>query len=66
MKRSEIETLLDIQESITTSVEIKVDGLGHSLAMRIKYYNYAALFTYFALQLPSSTVGCSTCTTFSN
>ena len=49
MKRSEIETLLDIQESITTSVEIKVDGLGHSLAMRIKSYNYAAVFTYFAL-----------------
>ena len=49
MKRSEIETLLDIQKNITTSVEIKVDGLGHSLAMRIKSYNYAAVFTYFAL-----------------
>ena len=47
MKRSEIEPYL--QENMTTSVEIKVDGLGHSLAMRIKYYNYAAVFTYFAL-----------------
>lgn len=30
-------------------VEIKVDGLGYSLVMCIKYYNYVVFFIYFVL-----------------
>ena len=33
-ERSETDTLQDIQENITISVKIKVDGLDHTLAMR--------------------------------